>query len=172
MERLDPARSTGVMTSRLLLILTTSGAVGAGLVGGVFFSFSTFTMGGLRRLPPVEGLKAMQAINVAAPTPPFMALLFGTAALCLGLAVTGVVRWGEDGSALLVAGGLLYLVAIVMTVAFHVPRNDALALVDPASPGAAAEWTEYARTWVAGNHVRTLSGTGAAALLTLAARAL
>lgn len=160
------------MTSRLLLVLTTTGAVGAGLVGGVFFAFSTFVMGGLDRLPPKEGLKAMQAINVAAPTPPFMALLFGTAALCLGLAITGVVRWGDDGSGLLVAGGLLYLVVIVMTAAFHVPRNDALALVDPASAGAAAEWATYVRTWVAGNHVRTLAGAGSAALLTLATRSL
>ncbi|OWY61723.1 hypothetical protein B7486_62285 [cyanobacterium TDX16] len=160
------------MTSRLLLVLTVSGAVGAGLVGGVFFAFSTFVMGGLRRLTPKEGIRAMQAINEAALAPPFMILLFGTAALCLGLAVTGMVRWGEDGAALLVAGGLLYVVVMAMTAAFHVPRNLALALVDPESTGAAAEWATYVRSWVAGNHVRTLAGTGAAALLTLAARAL
>jgi len=56
-------------------------AVGAGLSAGVFFAFSTFVMKALGRLPDTEGISAMQAINKAAPTPAFMAALFGTAAV-------------------------------------------------------------------------------------------
>lgn len=31
-------------------------------MGGVFFAFSTFVMDGLRRLPPAQGIAAMQSI--------------------------------------------------------------------------------------------------------------
>ncbi|GAA4986027.1 hypothetical protein [Actinopolymorpha pittospori] len=48
-------------------VLAVISAVGSGLVGGVFFGFSTFVMQALRRLPSAQGLAAMQAINVAAP---------------------------------------------------------------------------------------------------------
>ncbi len=34
-----------------------------GLVAGVFFAFSTFVMSGLARLPPADGIRAMQSIN-------------------------------------------------------------------------------------------------------------
>ena len=49
-------------------------AVGAGTVAGAFFTFSTFTMNGLKRLAPEQGAAAMQAINKEAPTPLFMLL--------------------------------------------------------------------------------------------------
>jgi uncharacterized membrane protein len=62
----------------------------------------------------------------------------------------------------LIAGGVLYLVAFVVTVAYNVPRNDALALVDPASPEAAARWASYYREWMIGNHVRTVAALAAA----------
>ena len=63
--------------------LTFISAIGCGLVGGVFFAFSTFVMQGLGRLPAPQGAAAMQAINVTAVTPVFMAALFGTAAVCI-----------------------------------------------------------------------------------------
>lgn len=42
-------------------------------------------------LPPPQGPAATQSINVAAPTPVFMALLMGTGVTCLALAVSSVV---------------------------------------------------------------------------------
>lgn len=58
-------------------------AVGCGAAGGVFFAFSTFVMPALARLPSVQGVGAMNAINVAAINPPFMLLLFGVGVGCL-----------------------------------------------------------------------------------------
>jgi uncharacterized membrane protein len=58
-------------------------ALGCGIVGGVFFAFSSFVMTALGRLPAVEGMAAMRSINRVAVTPLFMAALFGTAAACL-----------------------------------------------------------------------------------------
>ncbi len=60
------------------------------------------------------------------------------------------------------AGCLLYLVMIVVTAAYHVPHNDALALVDPDSAGAGTAWRHYLSSWTAWNHVRTLACAGRA----------
>jgi len=54
-----------------------------------------------------------------------------------------------------------------LTIAFNVPRNDALAAVDPASAEGASLWASYVTVWTAWNHVRTVAAL-AAALLTLA----
>lgn len=51
-----------------------------------------------------------------------------------------------------------------MTVAFQVPRNEALARVDPDN---VEYWARYVREWTAGNHVRTVGGIVAATALTL-----
>jgi uncharacterized membrane protein len=157
--------------SRLLLTVTAIAAIGSAVNGGVFFAFSTFVMDGINRLSPAESIRAMQGINVSAPRPPFMALFLGTAALSVGLAVTAIARWSEPWAPWLLAGALLYLVAIAMTAAFHVPRNNALDLVDPATVDAARTWESYRSAWVLGNHVRTLSPVLAAACYLLAMRA-
>lgn len=47
-------------------VLTLIAAVGAGLVAGIFFAFSTFVMKALNRPPPTQGIAAMQSINVTA----------------------------------------------------------------------------------------------------------
>jgi uncharacterized membrane protein len=143
-------------------------AVGSGLAGGVFFAFSTFVMSGIRRLPASQGVTTMQAINERATTPAFMTLLFGTAALALGLGVDAVFHRDEDSWGWVVAGSVSYLAAIILTAAFHVPRNDALAALDPASAETVARWADYLREWVAGNHLRTAACTIAAVAFTLA----
>jgi uncharacterized membrane protein len=53
---------------------------------------------------------------------------------------------------------------------YHVPRNDALAAVDPDSAEAERVWSRYLTEWTAANHVRTIAGVAAAALLTVALR--
>lgn len=151
--------------TRTITLIT---AIGAGVTGGVYFAFSTFVMSGLRKLPDRQGLSAMQAVNKAAPNPLFMTALFGTAVLAVGLVVAGVRRWGDGGSVQLVVGSALYLVSVVLTIGFHVPRNDALDKVDAGAADAATKWLHYAQVWTAGNHVRTLSAIAGAVVLTLA----
>jgi uncharacterized membrane protein len=154
------------MTKTLTLIA----AIGAGLAGGVFFAFSTFVMSGLGRASDRAGLEAMQGINKAAPTPVFMTLLFGTAVVCVLLGISAVRRLDEPVARWQLAGCALYLLMIVVTAAYHVPHNDALALVDPDSAGAPATWRHYLSAWTAWNHVRTLACAGSAVALTVAAR--
>ena len=97
-------------------------AVGCGLVAGVFFAFSTFVMPALRRVTPSGGVEAMQSINRVALTPPFMIALFGTALAALGLIVWSVVSSADRPTALIVAGGGLYLVGTIgVTIAGNVP---------------------------------------------------
>ena len=47
----------------LLFALTFVSALGCGLIAGVFFAFSAFVMKALVRLPPTQGIAAMQSIN-------------------------------------------------------------------------------------------------------------
>jgi uncharacterized membrane protein len=150
----------------LVTALTIATAVGCGLNGGVFFAFSSFVMPGLARLRPAEGAAAMQAINVTAVTPVFMTALFGTGALCVAVIVAGLAGLDESYGGWLVAGGAVYLAGtIVLTMLYHVPRNNALAAVDPATPEAARLWERYLSEWTTANHVRAVAGVVAAALL-------
>ena len=61
---------------QLLFVLTLFAALGCGPIAGVFFAFSAFVMSALARLPPREGMAAMQSVNVAAVKPSFMAAFF------------------------------------------------------------------------------------------------
>jgi uncharacterized membrane protein len=149
-------------------VLTAVAAVGAGVAGGVFFAFSDFVMRALRRLPDQNGLAAMQAINRAAPSPLFMTVLFGTAILCVVLGSSAVPRREEPEAMHQIVGSALYLVTVAVTMAYHVPRNDALARVDPGSADAGEIWRSYAGPWQSWNHVRTVTSLGAAVTLVLA----
>ena len=153
----------------VLLALTFASALGCAVVAGVFFAFSTFVMRALGRLPAAHGIAAMQSINVAVITPPFMAALFGTGVVCLILGITTLRSWHVPGAAYVLAGSLLYLVGTVLvTIVFNVPRNQALAAVDPTSADGAGLWAGYIRSWTAWNHVRTAAALGAATSLTFA----
>jgi uncharacterized membrane protein len=152
-----------------LLVLTFLAALGSGVIAGVFFAFSAFVMSALGRLPPDQGIAAMQSINVAVINPWFFAAFFGTAALCAILAIASLLRWSEPGAFLLVAGSLLYLVGtILVTIRLNVPLNDALAAAEPASAEAASLWTRYLAEWTRWNHVRTVASLAAAASFILA----
>ncbi len=116
----------------LVTALTIATAVGCGVNGGVFFGFSSFVMPGLARLRPPDGVAAMQSLNVTAVTPAFMTALFGTGALCVAVIVAGLAGLDEGYGGWLVAGGVLYLAgSIVVTMLYHVPRNNALAARRP-----------------------------------------
>ncbi len=157
------------MIDNLLFALTLISALGCGLVSGAFFAFSTFVMNALARLPAAQGIAAMQSINVAVINPLCGAAFLGTAAACVLLAVSSILRWHKPGAGYLFAGCLLYLVGTVLvTIVFNVPRNDALAAVDPASADGAGLWAGYVTSWTAWNHVRTAAALAAAASLTIA----
>lgn len=156
-------------TVNYLFALKLFSALGCGLVAGIFFAFSTFVMSALARLQPREGIVAMQSINITAINPLFMLALFGTAATCLFLTVSSLLKWHQPGAIYLLVGSLLYLIgAILVTIAFNVPLNDALAIVKPDSPDGANLWAKYLTNWTLWNHVRTIAAFGAATLFTIA----
>lgn len=154
-----------------IAILASLATVGSGVVAGVFFAFSTFVMPALGRLPAPQGIAAMQAINVAAINRWFMGALFGTAAASLVLVAAPLVGGGGPGARLRAAGGLVYLLGVVLvTTAFNVPRNDALATVAAGAADAAGPWSRFLAEWTRWNHVRTVAGGVATGLLVLSMR--
>ncbi|MBD1856238.1 DUF1772 domain-containing protein [Leptolyngbya boryana FACHB-1624] len=140
-------------------------ALGCGLVGGVFFAFSTFVMPALESLQPAQGIAAMQSINIKAINPFFMFAIFGTASVCLLLAIAALLNWHQPHTAFLLAGSLLYLMGTVgVTIVFNVPLNDALAVVKPESTEGANLWARYLTNWTFWNHIRTIAALIASAL--------
>jgi uncharacterized membrane protein len=159
------------MIEGFLFVLTLVTAIACGLVAGFFFAFSACMMKALARLPASRGVAAMQSINVVVINPSVMGALFGTALACAVLVVAAFIEWGEAYAVFLLVGGLLYLVGvIVLTIVYHVPRNNALMTLDPDDRDAASHWNRYVRTWTAGNHVRTVAPLATAVLLTIALR--
>lgn len=157
------------MTPRIIELLATTTTVGTALVAGVFFAFSSFVMPALARLPAAQGIAAMQSINVTVINRSFMTLLFGTALLCLVLAVTSLARTGDSGAWLRLAGALAYLLGtIVVTLACNIPRNDAMAQLTPDAVESAASWARYVSEWTAWNTVRTTAAALAAVALLFA----
>jgi uncharacterized membrane protein len=155
-------------------VLTLLAVLGCAMMAGVFFAFSAFVLKALGRLPQAQGIAAMEAINVAAVTPAFMAALFGTAATCGALVVWALLAWAllawdERFAPYLLVRGALYLVGtILLTIAYHVPRNEALARVEPHSADAESYWRRYLSGWAAWNHVRAAASLAAAATLAVA----
>ena len=59
-----------------IYLLTFVAAVGSGVVAGIFFAFSNFVMKALARVPPAQGIAAMQSINVVVLNRWFFAVFF------------------------------------------------------------------------------------------------
>lgn len=157
------------MSDPLVSALILLSALGCGLVAGIFFAFSTFVMTALGRLPPEQGISAMQAINVAVLNPWFFVVFFGTAAACAILAVFVFLGWSGPGAIYLLAGSVLYLVgSILVTILVNVPLNNALAAVKPESAEGAKIWSRYLSSWSVWNHVRTTGSLAAMASFIIA----
>lgn len=147
------------MAGALALLL----CLGAGIIGGVFFAFSTFVMKALAQLPPNRGAAAMQRINVVVLNPLFLGVFMGSAALSLACIALSILQWRMPGSAWLLAAGILYLVGtFLVTIAFNVPRNERLARFDTHAADSVPYWDVYVREWTAWNHVRTIAALAAA----------
>ncbi|MDP5279945.1 hypothetical protein Q9Q95_13505, partial [Sphingomonas sp. DG1-23] len=80
------------------------GAIGCGLIAGLYFAFSTFILQAFDRLGPGPAAQAMNAINVQIVQSWFMPLFLGTTLAGLALAVIGVLTWGETGATAMLAG--------------------------------------------------------------------
>jgi uncharacterized membrane protein len=154
-----------IMRQLLLPGLLWFSAIGCGLLGGVYFTFSAFVMTSLSRIDQAAGIAAMSSINVEIVRSLFMPIFLGTTLASAVLAIMAFFRWGEPGAMAMLAGAVLYILGMfLVTLAFNVPLNDALAAVHPSSPEAASLWVRYLKDWTFWNHVRTIASTGAVAL--------
>lgn len=154
-----------MMTTLLIAIA----CIGAALIGGVFFAFSSFVMAALGRLPSAQGMLAMQEINRTVLNPGFLGTFIGTAVVGFAASVSAFLAGLPLGWVL--AGASIYaLGSIVVTGTANVPRNERLARMDAASPQGEAEWRRYLQEWTRWNHVRTAASLIAAACFALALR--
>jgi uncharacterized membrane protein len=169
-ERRQQMDSTSEVSgmSGLMQTVTTAGAVGAGIIGGVFFTFTAFVMPALRKLPSAQGIEAMQSINKLAVTPPLMLVLFGTAILSVVTAIWAIRHRGQPVSPWLLAGALAYLAAILITMIGNIPLNNSLAVLDPHAAGAPAQWASFVTRWTAWNTARGLTSIAGTVLLIVA----
>ena len=148
-------------------VLLWFGAIGCAVIGGVYFTFSTFAMAAFARLDRAAGIAAMQAINDVILRSLFMPLFFGTTIAAAILVILAIVNWSAPSSLLTLVAGLLFVVGMfIVTAVFNVPMNNALMAVNAAN--SEAVWTSYLADWTWWNHVRTLASIGAGALFMLA----
>jgi uncharacterized membrane protein len=153
---------------QLIPVVGTTAMLGSALVGGIFYAFSSFVMKALARVPPVEGIAAMQSINVVVINPSFLGAFVGTAVLSLGLGGLAVAGWGRPWALFFLGGAILYLVGTFLVTGLgNVPLNNQLAAVAATDPGALEVWEHYLNRWTLLNHVRTAAAVAAALLYTV-----
>ena len=159
------------MLDRTFFVLTFAAAIGSCLVAGIFFAFSSFVMSALARLPPAQGIAAMQSINVTVINPGFLLAFFGTGLACVVLAGGSYFWWSEASGKLMLTASLIYLVGCIgVTVACNLPLNHMLAAVQAGTPEAASLWPKYLKQWTDWNTVRTVAPIVSAILLIVALR--
>eukprot|EP00567_Pseudictyota_dubia_P010305 CAMPEP_0197437340 /NCGR_PEP_ID=MMETSP1175-20131217/4600_1 /TAXON_ID=1003142 /ORGANISM="Triceratium dubium, Strain CCMP147" /LENGTH=166 /DNA_ID=CAMNT_0042966837 /DNA_START=191 /DNA_END=688 /DNA_ORIENTATION=- len=133
--------------------LLLAGSALYGLNGGIFFIFSICVMPSLAAVSDSEGIEVMQKINDVIQNAWFFLVFFGgffqgiallTILLRQGKSARKYVYWKYGlSSSLCYIGG-----CILVTVFANVPRNNALAGMDPSSNEAATYWREeYLTKW-------------------------
>lgn len=155
--------------------LLTGTALACGLMGGVFFAFSSFIMPALGRIPAAEGIRAMQRINVDVYHWTFMGTFFATPIACIAAAAYAISRFGWDSqvASYAILGCVVYVLGnFVVTAAGNVPLNNALEAVDADTAEAARVWVRYLSNWTRWNHVRTVASIVAAGAFVLALKAM
>ncbi len=153
------------------LVTTVTGVLallGSAVIGGVFFAFSSFIMQALARVPPSEGIAAMQSINVVVLNRSFLGTFFGTAVISLLVAGWAIKGWGSPSAPWFLAGSVLYVVGtFLVTILGNVPLNDQLAASPAADPASVTVWEHYLDRWTMLNTVRTVSAMAAVLLFTV-----
>ena len=140
------------------------GAIGCGIMAGVYFTFSAFVMKSLASINPSAGISAMQSINDVILRSTFMPLFFGTSLAAAIVVVLFLINPDSSGGIwMALAGGIYFAGMFLCTVFFNVPLNNKLKDVDPTSSQGEEVWNTYLRVWTRWNHVRTITSTVACA---------
>jgi len=151
-------------------LLLQTGMLGSGVLSGLYFIFSFCVMNALNMQPPASAISTMNTINRVIVNPPFMLIFLGTPLVC-ALLLQSCVKEGIGTSLdnkCTTAGALSLLVGeFLLTLAVHIPKNDALATYTLGSRSDASVWADYCTTWTAWNHVRMLTSVATMALFSL-----
>jgi len=139
------------------------------LVSGALFLASTFALRALRNVPTTDGIRTMNAINLA--TAKLITRLVSGAALpCLAVALAWFFDWDrleERGALMAIVGGIVYgLGVILVTIERSTPLETFLGTATDTSSDMV--WRIYRRDWGLWNHVRIAACTAASALLVAA----
>ena len=157
------------MMNGSVMALLWFGAIGCGMMAGIYFAFSTFIMASLSKIAPPAGIAAMQSINDVILRSPFMPLFFGTSLVAAGVVVMAVRDQAIPGGVWLLSAGAVYFVGMFLcTVFFNVPLNNKLKAVDPAAAASVEVWAHYLRVWTVWNHLRTVASAAASILFFVA----
>jgi len=150
------------MTSAITLIGAT---LTMGLAAGVFALFAHTIMPGLRGTDDRTFVDAFQHLDRAIINPWFMATAFLGALVCTVTAA--LTNRGSPAMGWIIAALVLYLVTVVITVAVHVPLNDAIkAAGDPRNIDVAVVRQRFRESrWAAWNLARVATTTSAFGLL-------
>lgn len=148
---------TTMTTSTISLLIATSCA---GLMAGLFFSFSFSVMPGLSRLDDYQYLSTMQSINRAILNPVFFTVFFGVLiALPLATYFTYASQLSTVSFWLLLAATLIYGIGVfLVTVIGNIPINeglDAVTLAEATKETLSSHRQLFETRWVTLNLVRT-----------------
>ncbi|WP_297510912.1 DUF1772 domain-containing protein [uncultured Caulobacter sp.] len=160
------------MSSAIVRGLLWTAAASSGLLGGVYFAFSSFVMASLARAPGTAGVEAMQSMNVVILRTPFMTVFFASTALAALLLVLAIL--GQGGSRIwAVSACLLYLIGMFGVTAFgNVPMNDTLTGMSPSVAVSGGYWRTFLSDWTLLNHLRMVASLAASGLFAIAAHTL
>src|SRR5689334_6315710 len=101
----------------LTIVLLWFGALGCGLLGGLYFAFSAFIMRALDSAG-MSGIDAMNAINRVILRSAFMPLFFGTTIAAGALAVIGLLHLEQPRSLWMIVGGAGYVAGMFVVTMF------------------------------------------------------
>ena len=134
-------------------------AVASAVLGGVFFAFSDFVMKSLAKAQAPAGIEVMQIINREVFGSLFGRLLWAELLIALLLAGYACLHFDRRSSALIVAGGALYVFGVgAVSGAFNVPMNNRLDVMDLSTAETALYFkNRFVSDWSFWNHVRTLA---------------
>ena len=145
--------TTGWATAALVAATITNG-----LMAGLFAAYSYAVMPGLARTGDRTFVEAMQQTN-AAILNGWFGICFAGSAVFAASAV--FLHLGRPSLPWIVAGLVLYVAVVVITVRINVPLNDRLAAVGSPATDATAARAAFENVWVRWNVVRAVFSTAA-----------
>src|SRR5688500_14800209 len=155
------------MIELAVTVLLWLSGLGGAVMAGLSFAFSAFIRRALGEIDRAAGIAAMIAINRVILRSAFMPIFLGSTLTSLALAVIALLRWGEPGTAAMLAGAAIYILGMFgVTMARNVPLNNRL--IAAGAGGDDGTWALYVTVWTRWNHIRTIASAAGLILFVVA----